>query len=62
MAKRRARCTWTTVDTCGMYEFQTNEYEENRVLMLGKVFRTFAGYDRIKNAKRFWNNIKAINA
>lgn len=58
----RQRATWKTVDTCEMYEFQINQYEEHRVLMFGKVFKTFSGYDRIKNANRFWQNIKTLNA
>jgi hypothetical protein len=62
MATKRARATWKTVETCKMYEFQRNEYEEQRVLMFGRVFRTFHGQNRCQDAKRFWNNIKELNA
>lgn len=57
----RKRCTWKTIDTCKMYELQANEYEEHRVLMFGKVFRTFHGNNRFEDKTRFWNNIKTLN-
>lgn len=57
----RAKATWKTQEVCKMYEFQINNYEEARVLMLGKVFRTFKGQNARVDAKRFWQNIKLIN-
>lgn len=60
MARERAK--WYTTETCKNYEFQTNQYEEVRILSYGKVFRTFNGYDCRITAKRWWNNIKSINA
>ena len=59
---RRERAVWSTVDKCKMYELQKNNYEEVRVLMFGKVFRTFHGQNAHGDAKRFWNNIKQLNS
>lgn len=58
---RRPRCTWKTIETINMYELQINEYEEHRVLMFGKVFRTFHGQNRFADMKSFWNAIKTVN-
>lgn len=59
----RARAKWETVDTIvahGKFDFQRNNYNEERVLYNGKVFRTFNGYDKFRNAKKYWENLKRI--
>ena len=58
----RKRCTWTTKDTCKMYKYQINEYNEIRITMFEKVFRTFNGQNKFNDAFHFWNNIKAVNS
>lgn len=58
----RARATWTTKETCRMYEFQINNYEERRIRMCGRVFRTFHGQNACRDAKEFWESLKRANA
>lgn len=60
MARERAK--WETIETCKNYEFQTNQYDERRILSYGKVFKVFRGADFQFTARRWWNNIKSINA
>lgn len=59
---RRARCTWKTVESCKMYDFQVNNYEEVRITMFGESFRTFHGQNAHSDAKSYWNMIKELNA
>lgn len=57
---RRARATWTTVETCGNYEFQKNNYEEVRIKSFGRVFRTFNGQNAHADARRYWKTINKV--
>ena len=57
----RKRCTWQTVDVCKMYELQMNEYEEIRIALIGRSWKSFKGYNAHRDAKSFWNAIKSIN-
>lgn len=57
----RKRCTWKTVDSCKMYELQVNEYEEIRVVLFGRPWKSFKGYNAHRDAKSFWKTIKMVN-
>lgn len=60
MARKRA--VWETKETCKMYEFQKNNYEEVRIRMHGRVFSTFHGQNAHRDARRMWETIKELNA
>lgn len=54
------RQKFETVDTCKMYELQIGTKGDVRILMYGKVFRRFTGYNKHSDAKRWFKNIKEI--
>lgn len=56
----RKRCTWVTIASHKDYEFQTNEYDERRVLLLGRTFRTFHGQNAHRDARRIWQIITEV--
>lgn len=58
----RKRCTWNTIEKINHYELQTNEYNEIRVIYFGKVFRTFSGQNKFRDADFYWNNVKLLNS
>lgn len=51
MTMRRQRAAWKTIETCKSYQFQINTYNEYRIVLINKVFRTFSGQNAIINAK-----------
>lgn len=51
----REKENWFTEDTYKNLKFQTNQYEEVRILNYSKVFITFSGEDCVSTARRWWN-------
>lgn len=59
--KRRARAKWYTVETCGRYELQTNQYEEHRVLFCGMVMKNFYNInDAYAKCKHYWKSCQTL--
>lgn len=54
---KRARCTWNTMAKHGNFEFQKNNYEELRITLNKKVFRTFHSQKAYTDAKNYWKII-----
>ena len=60
-AEMRKRCNWETVAVCKMYALQYNDYEEVRITLFGKAWKSFKGYNAHADAKSFWKSIVTIN-